>query len=576
MFHRFLILFCTLMLLPLYADVPRGTDLSKLNKGNPEQTYRTRVFSAYKPQEDLRRQLKISNYSAYENPTGIYYKAGEAIRVILHDRPAAPVELIIRDFGESGACDRYPLSEGYNKIEVKRSGLGYINYRHPNGCKAPTITVGLRGGTINGIFSRHDDTATWERLLSGASAGILDIVGERCQIAYSVDELRKGAPREGVEMLSIYDRIVELQQKLSGWDAEGIHPGNHILCRVMWRGYMQKDGEGAAFHNSTISGISNPEGLKQGAWGVAHELGHVNQVQPGFCWAGLAEVSNNIYSALSNYVLNSGNQRLEHEVTRTAFNEASLRGGRFDCYVNNAIVKRQLWQFQGGPDSGIENVPGKYTGDHFVSCCPLWQLLLYMQIARGKEDFYPIIFRKVRGFDDKNAPHGQLRANFCRYVSEASGLDMSYFLLRTGMLAHMNRHVHDYGSHMVTITREMVEETVKKAGRNPEPDSSVIYYITGNSVNIYRDKLEVEPSPSFRPELPEEGGNIVIPASEWKNAVAFEVYDGRELVRVNLRGLGQNDNASTTVICPPGATAIRAVQWDGKRYTVTSKKKGKR
>ncbi len=570
MFKRLLLLVCAALLLPLSAEVPRGTDVSRLNKGNPAKSYRQRTFCAYKPVEQVGKEMKISRYSSYENPTGILYKAGEVASITVQNAPAGTLQLMIRDFGEDGARDTYPLTQGTNTITIKRGGLAYIDYRHADGTKAPTINMRLSGGIINGVFTQHDDKATWKRLLGKAQACTLDMVGERCQIAYPVEKLRKCAAEDGVEVLDLYDRIVELQQRLMGWDDEGIHPGNHVLFRVMWSGFMQADGEGASFHNNTIEGICNPESLRKSSWGVAHELGHVNQVKPGFCWAGLTEVSNNVFSAWCNYDLNRNDLRLEHEVTAN-YDGERMRGGRFDCYINNAIVERQLWQFQGGADSSRGKVPDARPGDHFVSVCPLWQFQLYFHEACGNTKFYPTIFRKVREANDSETPHGAMRVNFCRYVSEAAGQDMSYFLLRTGMLALINRTVNDYRPHMMTITRGMVEDCVREAARLPEPESSVIFYINGNNVDIYRKRLAVERSADFTPNIPEGGGSIIFPAEKWKNTVAFEVYEGRKLVRICLRGLGQQDDASTTVICPPGATAIRAVQWDGKRLTVSQR-----
>ncbi len=570
MFRHLILLLCAFLLLPLHAAVPSGTDFSQLNKegSDTERNYRHRTFCAYKPLKELSRTLKIGAYSAYENPTGIYYEAGESICITVHNKPERPLRLIIRDFRKDVKPDVYPLTVGENHITVKQAGLGYIDYRSSKGAAAPRITLSLQGGTINGIFSVHDSNATWKKLLAHAPAGILDIVGERCQIAYDIQGLRKGNPEKGREMLALYDRVVELEQKLMGWDAEGIHPGNHVLCRVIWGGYMQADGEGAAFNNKTIPGLSDPEGLRKGVWGVAHELGHVNQVEPNFTWAGMMEVSNNVYSAWCNYVLHPEDSRLEHEVS-TNLEGTVMRGGRFDCYVNNAIINRQLWIFTGGPDSGTGTVPGSNVGDHFVSVCPLWQLQLYFHVARGNDMFYPAIFRAMRAQDARKLPHGQLRMNFCRFAAEAAGCNLNHFFLHTGMLGVMNRRVPDYASHMVTVTEKMVYDTVRHGMQFPVPDSSVIYYINANNVNIYRDRLPVEPSMDFRPQPPAGGGSIIFPAKTWKNAVAFEVYSGDKLVRICLRGLGQADNASTTVICPPGATSIRAVQWDGRRYMVS-------
>ena len=91
-------------------------------------------------------------------------------------------------------------------------------------------------------------------------------------------------------------------------------------------------------------------------------------------------------------------------------------------------------------------------------------------------------------------------------------------------------------------------------------------------MGIYKDKLPIQPSPDFKPQLVEKPvPHFTVPADQWKNAVAFEVYDeDDELIRICLRGLNQKDNASTDVILPAGAATVMAVSWNGKRYTMYS------
>ncbi len=557
-----------MLLQALQAAVPPGTDLSQLNTSSDrERAYREREFCAYLPVAEVRKRFKIGNYSAYENPTGIFFRAGETVRLTMDDAAHGTIRFLVRDFREGGGEQQYNLIRGENTIQIKRSGLGYIDYRSPLGHRARPVSLRISGGVINGVFSHHDNAATWKKLLQEASAGILDVMGERCQLAFDVEGLRKGNPEKGPEMVALYDRMVGLQQQLMGWDREGIHPGNHLLCRVIWSGYMQADGGGAAFNVGTIPGICDPDNLPLNSWGVAHEQGHVHQMAPSFCWAGLMEISNNLFSAWCNYHLNRKQVRMEHEVSPNTEGR-HMRGGRFDCYVNHAIVKRHLWQFIGGTGSGDNQECG---ADLIVNVCPLWQLLLYFHEAQGKEDFYPNIFGAMRRRQDGKVAHGKLRLDFCRLAGRAAGCDLGPFFLQTGMVAPMNRVVADYSSHMMTISEEMIEQALREFSRQPKAESSVIYYITSNSVGIYRDRAEVRESPDFRPDIPEEGGDIVFPADKWENAVAFEVYEGKKLRRICLRGLGQEDDASTTVICPPGCNRIRAVQWDGKRYTVTER-----
>ena len=100
----------------------------------------------------------------------------------------------------------------------------------------------------------------------------------------------------------------------------------------------------------------------------------------------------------------------------------------------------------------------------------------------------------------------------------------------------------------------------------PKPDSSVIYYISANSVDIFKKRLDVKKSRDFALEV--ANGMATIPADKWENAVAFECYAGSKLSRIALSGLKHEDNATTDIIVPEGTTAIKAVQWDGKRFTI--------
>ncbi len=546
--------------------VPKGTDLSRLNQGNQERSYRRRVFRAYVPLEDMWKKLHVGQYSSLENPTGLYFKGGERITITVENEPEpdSKLQFIIFDYGRNGRSSNYPLKPGENEFTAGHRGLGYLDYRHPSGGEAKPLTVSLKGGVINGVFSRHDSTQTWKRLLANTKADFFDMVGERCQVVFTVDALRRGTRDKGVEMLKLYDKIVENQQKLMGWDQQGIHPGNHIMCRVMWKGYMHADGLGAAFHVSTLPGISDPEGLREGSWGVAHELGHNNQIHPGFCWVGTTEVTNNLFSMWCSYKIGAKWLRLEHEESPTADGQW-MRGAVFDRYINRGVVQHRVWQCH-------------QPGDPFVTLCPLWQLLLYFHLAQGQDDFYPEVFRLIREHNNEPMTYGQARINFCRYVSEAAKRDMSEFMLRTGMLGPINRELEDYANARISVSPDMIRDTIRRASRYPEPDSPVIYYINACNVDIFRQRAKVEPSPSFSVQLPEAGQkkakNIVIPADTWKNAVAFESYKEGKLIHVSLRGLGQQDDASTTVICPPGTTELKAVQWDGERFTVSARPTG--
>ncbi|MBQ7023592.1 MAG: M60 family metallopeptidase [Akkermansia sp.] len=563
-----LILVC-LYPLSMQAAVPQSTDLSTLNSSaDAESSYRNRVIRAYLPIEKVRETLRTNNYSHYENPTGIYFRRGEQVRISVQGPVPRDLALIIHDFGESGDHAVLPLLSGGNTFSAPAQGLAYLDYRSENPAEAPELQVRIEGGQVNGIFTQHDDADTWKKLLDNAKCNILDIVGERVQLAYNVDGLREHCPERGPELLDIYDSVVRMEQELLGWDKYGVHPGNHIHGRVQWGGFMHADGIGSAYVYSAMNEVANPDALRRSVWAIAHEFGHINQCRPGMMWAGSQEVTNNIFSAWCCYSINPANCRLEHEVTPVIGSHSPMRGGRMDCYVNNAIVNRQLWQFQSGPDNGLYNVPGARTGDHFVSVCPLWQLQLYMAVARDKKDFYADIHHLARN-DAADSPHGKLRLQFFTRACDVTGWDLSDFFVKVGIVAPMNRYVEDYSSHMVTITPEMCKDAIAHARRYPKPDSSVIYYINANNVHIYRDRLPVQPALDYEPVF--RKGIVTIPGDVWLNAVAYEAYDVEgNLLRVALRGLNHRDNATTDLICPPGTVCIKAVQWDGERFDLWS------
>lgn len=556
------------------AAVPKGTDVSGLNVGkNTEKNYRHRVFHAYMPLEKVRELYKINNYSKFENPTGIYFRPGDKVKITLTGTPESPVCLRTRNFNvDNGQEKEYALKPGVNEITIANEGLGYIDYRSEKPAEAPTITVDIEGGAISGVFTRADSNATWKKMLAETPSPILDLMGERVQLAFDVARLREYCPDDGVELLRIYDRVIEAEHEIMGWDIFDCHPGNHVLGRSMQGGFMHADGLGAAFTVNALKGITQIDLLRDHGWGVAHEFGHVNQVRPALMWAGTTEVTNNIYSAWSQYILSPKKLRLEHEVIGGYGGIGAIMGGRMDQYINDALVDRQLWQYMKGPD----NDGSKGTGDAFVTVCPLWQLQLYNSVARGDKKFYARIHQSSRLKDYSKTPHGQLRARFTVEASKSAKLNFGEFFVKLGILAPMNRMVNDYSSHQVTITPAMCDAAIKEMAKFPKPDSSVIYYINGNNVKIFKDKAAVVPSPSFtfnaqadkRYKVP----YCTVPADQWKNAVAFEAYAGKKLVRISLRGLGQEDQASTMVFAPEGTTEVKAVQWDGKRYTVWSDK----
>ncbi len=449
---------------------------------------------------------------------------------------------------------------------MKGKGNGYINYYTSDYKTAGDIKINIASGKVNGYFDVERDTEDdGKKLLDNAVSEIMDIRGTRTQLAYSVKSLRTHCYGRMGELIKEYDNIIRQEQLMLGLEKYNRQPKNHMLGRVIWDGNMHADGWGAAFHDNTMTDLANPTKLRKSNWGVAHEFGHVNQVRPGMNWVGTTECTNNIYSVWVQYCYTPDNLRLEHESI------AGIKGGRYNAFLNNALIKGQEWGLQGGPDANYgANKEGKWGGDHFVKLAPLWQLQLYYHIAGegnswNKPYFWADIFEKVRNTNETGLSQGQLQVNFVKNTCDAVQEDLSDFFVKIGMLKVVDKDVDDYTSARKTITQPMIDEAINYAKKYPKPQTNCIYYISGNSIDAYKHKRQV--SGQYNSGV---SGSTVkqILHSDWKNAVVFETYAGNELLKITMVGTGSANNTFTSVPYPAEATRIEAVGYDGKRILV--------
>ncbi|MEG1739978.1 MAG: M60 family metallopeptidase [Akkermansia sp.] len=541
-----------------------------MKKGTYDAKKRAGAYEAFEPIEILSKRLKTNTYNRFENPTGIYFDSGEKIAVIMQCSDKEKVELKVHDFGSMpvGNEQSYPLKNGVNVIEIKNSGLGYINYYTEDFAKAPKAFANILGGKVNGVFDSTKSTnEDWKKLLDSAVCEVIDIKGKHVQLVYPIKELKEACPDKGLELINLYDRLINSQHEIMGLVKYKRQPKNRMFGRVIWKGFMHADGIGAAFHNGTMHEIANPDKIPTMAWGLSHEFGHVNQTRPGIMWVSTTEVTNNLYSAWANFKLNPTHMRLEHEVIDGG--DGNMVGGRFNAFLNSAIVNGEQWLCQRGPDKmqGYEQ-----GGDHFVKLTPLWQLQLYfMEAKKGNPDFLADIFEKIRKESQEDKTNGELQLEFMKNVCDATKQDLSDFFVKTGMLKPIDKDMDDYKRAQLTITEKQCKDLISYAKRYKKPLSPVIYYLSVNSLNAYKKQLPV--TGTLNQGISGEGNKRKISHSVWKNVAVFETYQGDKLVKVTMVGTDSPDNTSTTVIYPEGSTSIKAVSWDGKRTPVYSSPK---
>ncbi|MEG1935755.1 MAG: M60 family metallopeptidase, partial [Rikenellaceae bacterium] len=345
---------------------------------------------------------------------------------------------------------------------------------------------------------------------------------------------------------------------------------NHMFGRVIWNGFMYADGIGAAFNDSTMKDIANPDKLRVNSWGVAHEFGHVNQVRPDMKWVGTTEVTNNIYSVWSQYTFNKEMPKLERENLKDY--DGKKIGGRITAYMESAFVHRQPWLTQAGNDRWDRQRPRDWGGDHFVKLVPFWQLQLYFAVAGdgnswGNKDFYGDIF--IQAIDNKvpsSQPDSYYQLSFIKRACDVAKLDLTDFFVQSGMLVPIDLWVDDYTCAQMTIKDEDIKAVKEYASKYKKPITPVLQYITANSVEIYKRMLPLKGQKGEG--FTKEAERIVINNSDWANAVAFETYAGDKLIKVAFVGAGSIDASHTIVQTPAAATTVKAVGVDGRRLDV--------
>lgn len=542
--------------------------LLTLPASGANNTGRNRIYHAYPNPSVTAKDMKTSEYSKYQNPTGIYFEKGEEVIVTAKNTSGKTVLLKITNFGKGGGESQYPLNEGTNRFTAQNRGNGYIQY-HANNTDN-TVEIEIKSGKVNGFFNAEtDNNQTWKTLLANASGDILDIIGTRTQLAYDVESLKKHCPEKGIELIALYDSIITIQHELMGLNKYNKVPANKIFGRVIWEGFMHADGLGAAFHVSTLEILANPAKLRENTWGVAHEFGHVNQVRPDMKWVGTTEVTNNIYSVWTQYVFNPDKPKFETEF-HTCYDKPVICG-RFNSYMESAFIHKQEWLTQAGPDDWKRwHEDGKYWhGDHFVKLIPLWQLQLYFAVA-GKgtswytPDLYADIFNQAIENNEK-LTDGQHQLNFIKRACDVTKTDLTGFFEKAGILVVIDKFIGDYTSAQLTITQEDVDKLKKYASQYKKP-AQALNYISANSLDAFQNKKAVTGKKNNG--CTPDGQTITVDHTKWKNVTAFETYSGNKLVKIALAGTGSEHNATTLVQYPEGATRVEAIAWNGKKSLV--------
>lgn len=563
--------------------------------------YRVQTFTAYKTIESINTQYKIGNYNRYENPTGIAFQPNTTAIVFAKDITSEnKVYLRIRDFATEGSSPEkiYELKNGLNVLAITTAGLGYISY-YTDDVNAAPVTVNITAGMVNGIYKKGTTSAEWAEMLTNDVYPKIDIEGYYVKLVTNKSAVSNYHFTTAQPLIDKYDAIVKSEREMMGLFKFNKNLKNRQFV------YMESTGGwfagGLGVHLDLSWGASNStsaSGLD--IWGVAHELGHINQVRPGLDWVGTTEITNNLYSSWAYYNMYSPTgsnrfTRLEGEIgDKTAF--PKVEGNRF----GEIIIQTQI-----NGKSIMDQFRTDYVNPadaNFRSLIPFWQLELYYQMAGASKGVSPLAFdsdmsdedtpvvtptvpgvdyahwfatvaEKVRNTDETQITQGQLLMNFVKNTCDAVQEDLTDFFTSTGFLKPINAIIKDYTNAQMTITQSMIDDVKSYilAKGYAKPVSPVINYLSANSVNAFRNMLPVSGTTGVGAQITTnaQGQFLLVDNSKWNNAVAFETYDAsNQLISVSIVGTGDTTLANTYVDYPVNALNVYAVGYNGQKILV--------
>ncbi|MBR4312820.1 MAG: M60 family metallopeptidase, partial [Bacteroidaceae bacterium] len=557
--------------------------------------------------------LKVSSsYNNYENPTGVYLKAGESCVVAVSGISSKyPVGLKIKNWVENENSSSYSLRNGINQITASTEGNVFVNYYTDDFENAPNVKVHFINAPVQGYWDQATMTnEDWVKMLEGRSANdntILITRSEHAQLAYPVSAWLQHCPTNVDSTMTLYQQVQWAERDILGLEKYGRQVKNRQLYYATTYGFMAAGGEDAYCNITSLGAIMVPDSKKFDFWGVGHEWGHNNQVTTGFKWSGCGETTNNIPASWAQFHF-TGNcdaegkptyLRLEDE-TSGVDEYSGMRGGRMQTYFEEGLRKGVAWQLQDGPDyhgatpdtktvPGI-NPDGYMTGsmvttttrnyDHFVKLVPFWQLNLWGTMAGKCPDIIPMVIESIRttkNYTSHFNSNGKKQVNWMKLACDSTKINLLPFFEKAGMLRPINAYIEDYSPGWNIITEEMIAELKAYVeAQNYPAFTEEINYINGHNYRTYRDCLKLEVPEELNTGCKLNGNKVTIQHNQVKNAVAFETYNFKgELLRITMYGLGSNDNHSFTQVLYPkssnvelNSAYIMAVGYDGERVKV--------
>ncbi|MDR0332759.1 MAG: M60 family metallopeptidase [Dysgonamonadaceae bacterium] len=518
----------------------RNMALHIYNKTYPRE-FRIAEYKAWPHPDDWARVNKTSTLSLLDNPTGISVSEGEDLIVFVGNTHGHTLSLKVQNLnrpngdGYNDGSSYYPLSRGVNKLRMRNRGLVYLFYHTSDYQTALPVKVHFASGRVNGYFdSQKHQASDWRKYLDAAIDDNFDVIGEHAHLTFPTSAFRTHAANNGPALIDAYDDLVRLQKEFMGLMKYNRPTINRNYFHVMYHSFMYATSYRTAYNATTLADILNVNTLKTTAvWGPAHEVGHTFQTRPGFRWTGMTEVTTNVHSL---WVQTEwGNpSRIETE-------NMGRYSNRYEKAFHNAFVKR---------------IPHPAEEDVFCKLVSLWQLQLYFANVRGQVGTYKDLYEKVRTSPDLSTA-GEQQLEFVRMMSDITQTNLIDFFQKWGYLSPYDEMIDDYGSSRFLITQRQIDETIAYIEEKNYPLLiEKMEYISDSNWDIFKNRFSIQSGTAQRNENS-------ITMNNWRNVVAYEVYEGDTLVFVSNKNSFNLDSPATT------NKKVYAVAFDGRKMEVT-------
>ncbi|CRM04364.1 hypothetical protein [Pseudomonas sp. 31 R 17] len=246
-------------------------------------------------------------FNSVQQPTGFYHPKNSVLTcellltgTIEGSQPTLIIGAAYTDPDTTYALPRiYPLTVGLNTIRDEGGGMVYLLLGGEENTANLTFTSGVVEAPCfehkkNTLKNYRDMLRAWD------SSPFVELISERAVVTVSRAAALTYQSSDQNILMDTYEQIISIEDNLLGLDGStALHkraPLKHhlILGNYGGPGYAHAAHGYTAYHENFGRELLTPNGLK-GSWGVAHELGHQNQML-AYLAPDFIEVTNNIHS----------------------------------------------------------------------------------------------------------------------------------------------------------------------------------------------------------------------------------------------------------------------------------------